>query len=1715
MSEIKLDTDVLNDGSPSSGYSSNNRYALEVKELDPEDGTKTITRRIHLLVDWADLENKPLLGNVSGPVSSTDNAITRFNGTTGKIIQDSSVLINDDGSIKLNGSNQSIDFGNNFTIKGDGNQGIINFENQPIFIFEKGLFGPAVAKSNTLVLGDINRYWKEGYINTIYLNTIYSSSAATNKQPITFNANNDFILPGKLVVKNNGSLSEENYNEGIRVLPANNGWSEIFFSNSATTSGTHSKGWIVGKRGSAGSTSGSAGDFTIESNGSTGTGLTLYADGSKPTWNGNRLAYESDVESSNLKSLKINGKTYDGSAEVDAGTIDVAYGGTGKTNAWDAANFFINSLTVGEDVPIDADYFVSQSVGGGTSYCRRPISKIWDYIKTKDGSGSGLNADLLDDYHAGVKNNNVAVYVDFPNYHTLEEIGYLAPGYADRGHPTEEYLQGICKWAIANYRNQEDITLIGQCVPNSTGTVLISLYSNDGYDSNTLLPRYCSGLYIALNGKNYNFGTHDYNWRYEQSNLNPTDYYWANVRISNTPSTATTPTFGDTTLNGTLTISNDIIYKGTYSSDSIIKFIDNTVDPYGNGIAIGGGGSTIIGGGESADEIRNNAIRGGGDEVMAIGSDGGIDFYSNCQNGFANAKKMTFDSDGTLNIPTSLNTAFVFNNSDMAENAGNLAATTNAHKITFYRNGLSIPYQMDNSDDGGILRCRGTSESNTIFELATWDDSGDGETIQFNYYPVTSQATPTYSVSVPKKSGTIALTSDIDDISNNYLPLDGGTLTGALGFKSNYLIKPVAEFRTQDQNYTGAITIILPTGIANTMVSMWIDVYNYVTNTSFSVHVGGYTYHPDSTWKYNPFGMVYGANHVIRLGHNGTNFVIYIGETTSTWKYPQISVRNVVLGYDPVYDNWKKDWTISFSTSFSNVTATINDYAWTTKNFNPSTSIPANGGQADYLRTFSADNTSHGNDYLLKARHNVDGNDKFKLQIVRTDGTVTHSTSVDYASEARILHGAYTGNGGQQNPNYFGRYRVGCLMMNTTVNGNSHYKDWLIMDSYNGDDVGGGVAIGVNRQSLGAYIMRSNADRASWAESAELIHSANIGSYVSGTANYIPKFTGDNSIGNGWQAKDITSASHCDWQSIEYASGQLITLNTLAYWNGAFNSYGNSNLKYCTRGEIASLNDIKNPDGYYWANIPISSTSSKTTNPTFSTVTATIVQAPGNESGNLGSSRYHWRYGFVNHLRTNSIIPMNTTSDSSNVNGVGSIGNSSYRWDTAYINTIHGDLDGNATSSTKSNKLAENIETDPSAEGGLTWLNINATSGASVNVNDGPTSSWWYILRNRHTNTSNNYYTDLAIPFNDNGIYYKVVRGDAVQNGGWVRVIDSLNIGSQSVSNADMVDNYHASSLWRSDGGEWNSGANITLNATGTGSEWSFDIYRNGKGGTLWHVWDSSLNTMLGVTPDNGHVIAPYGFEGGLTNYDGNIKLYPEHGDEINFGGTSTSSSIYFGYRSKDGRSVPTTYNFGSSSNSVSIKVTNVYPKVISSSIGSSSTRWYYMYAQNLNYISLVNGSDRRIKTNIEDFSTSVLPIINNIKIYDYQYKATIELNEKQQRKRKKAIEKLSTLPKTKDNKKVRKELNKIIHAKNNTDEIEIGLIAQELEKSLPKKYVKTFISKTDTNKNSGEYSVKTNSLIMLLWKAVQEQQGIINKQQQTLDNLTSRLEKLEKLLGE
>ncbi len=103
---------------------------------------------------------------------------------------------------------------------------------------------------------------------------------------------------------------------------------------------------------------------------------------------------------------------------------------------------------------------------------------------------------------------------------------------------------------------------------------------------------------------------------------------------------------------GHLNPSKNIRSNGENDSKMMIEFLDSS-DTYGLGVSIGGGGMTIIGGGEAAYEIVNHytndrTVKAGGNENMIVANDGVIDFYTNCQSGFSGAKHITMNTDGTI-----------------------------------------------------------------------------------------------------------------------------------------------------------------------------------------------------------------------------------------------------------------------------------------------------------------------------------------------------------------------------------------------------------------------------------------------------------------------------------------------------------------------------------------------------------------------------------------------------------------------------------------------------------------------------------------------------------------------------------------------------------------------------------------------------------------------------------------------------------------------------------------------------------------------------------------------------------------------------------------------------------------------------------------------------------------------------------------------------------
>ena len=136
-----------------------------------------------------------------------------------------------------------------------------------------------------------------------------------------------------------------------------------------------------------------------------------------------------------------------------------------------------------------------------------------------------------------------------------------------------------------------------------------------------------------------------------------------------------------------------------------------------------------------------------------------------------------------------------------------------------------------------------------------------------------------------------------------------------------------ASFITQSSSIAGAIKITLPQLGKNTMMRMEVKVYEYLTNESFTVQCGGYLT-TGNQW-YSEYAYIESSakddrNFPVRFGYNGSKGVIYIGELSSFWGYPQVFVTEFQGGFqNPTALNYQDGWDVGFeTTSFSAVTRT-------------------------------------------------------------------------------------------------------------------------------------------------------------------------------------------------------------------------------------------------------------------------------------------------------------------------------------------------------------------------------------------------------------------------------------------------------------------------------------------------------------------------------------------------------------------------------------------------------------------------------------------------------------------------------------------------------------------------------------------------------------------------------------------------------------------------
>lgn len=151
------------------------------------------------------------------------------------------------------------------------------------------------------------------------------------------------------------------------------------------------------------------------------------------------------------------------------------------------------------------------------------------------------------------------------------------------------------------------------------------------------IDQYNKGIYTTGNGAVYSY--------YRAKSAESADT--ANTATSAGQLSSTRKIWGND-FNGTQNINGDIIYAGSISTSSMIRFLDNTSGSYGNGISIGGGGLTILGSGESASDIQGRFSS--GNEDLIICSDEWIGMYPGQQDGYNDSKASYFHTNGAVSI---------------------------------------------------------------------------------------------------------------------------------------------------------------------------------------------------------------------------------------------------------------------------------------------------------------------------------------------------------------------------------------------------------------------------------------------------------------------------------------------------------------------------------------------------------------------------------------------------------------------------------------------------------------------------------------------------------------------------------------------------------------------------------------------------------------------------------------------------------------------------------------------------------------------------------------------------------------------------------------------------------------------------------------------------------------------------------------------------------
>lgn len=247
---------------------------------------------------------------------------------------------------------------------------------------------------------------------------------------------------------------------------------------------------------------------------------------------------------------------------------------------------------------------VGQWTSGGMNWFKNPTvngNKVWN--AGNDGSGSGLDADMVDGYHANglltaLSNSNNGISITVGG--TTKSISNINVNYAASagnantldGIDSTRFLRQV---VVPNntendFNTFSNMTLTGRVDPTTGASlknapwsgpgpaggygVLTYLFNGSGYG--TQMAWRCSDNRIYIRNRSWGGSGVGTVWRTSWDTLaltsdipTVTNYYWANVKISASSSTTTSPTFSNVYLGNSLylnTRGSNSIYNGPNDS---------------------------------------------------------------------------------------------------------------------------------------------------------------------------------------------------------------------------------------------------------------------------------------------------------------------------------------------------------------------------------------------------------------------------------------------------------------------------------------------------------------------------------------------------------------------------------------------------------------------------------------------------------------------------------------------------------------------------------------------------------------------------------------------------------------------------------------------------------------------------------------------------------------------------------------------------------------------------------------------------------------------------------------------------------------------------------------------------------------------------------------------------------------------------------------------